>query len=218
MNEGESAHPQQHPPPAWMLQLADAVQDLPAAWAGRFVPSPDSEARQSAVLMLFAPGSGGTEVVLTQRAATLRAHAGQVSFPGGGHEEGDVSATATALREAREEVGLRESEVSVLAALPPLHIPVSRYDVTPILGWWHSPGRIWARQRAEVQRVVRVPLDTLLDPATRFRVRHPSGYTGPGFAAGSLTVWGFTAGLLDSIFEVAGLTRPWDRSVVREVS
>jgi len=168
--------------------------------------------------MLFAPGEGGTEVVLTQRAANMRSHPGQVAFPGGGHEEGDVSAAGTALREASEEIGLCRDEVRVVAELPPLHIPVSGYDVTPVLGWWHSPGRIWARQPAEVEQVLTVRLETLLDPARRFRVRHPSGFTGPGFSAGSLTVWGFTAGLLDQTFDMAGLTRAWDRSVVREVS
>lgn len=218
MSQSDPTERQQHPPPGWMLQLADAAEHLPPAWAGRFTPSQDGDARQSAVLMLFAPGPHGTEVVLTQRAATLRAHAGQVSFPGGGQEEGDTSPTATALREAREEIGLVGSEVTALAAMPPLHIPVSGYDVTPVLAWWHSPGHIWARQPAEVERVVSVPVDTLLDPATRFRVRHPSGFTGPGFAAGPLVVWGFTAGLLDRTFEVAGLNRPWDRSVVREVT
>ena len=201
-----------------MTRLAESVDDLPSPWAGRFTPPEDGRARQSSVLMLFAPGEQDTEVVLTQRSSTLRSHAGQVAFPGGGHEEGDGSAAATALREAAEEIGLSAAEVSVLAELPRLHIPVSGYDVTPVLAWWHSPGRIWARQKAEVEQVLAVPLKTLLDPARRFQVRHSSGFTGPGFSAGSLTVWGFTAGLLDRTFEVAGLTRPWDRSVVREVS
>jgi len=208
----------QPPVPAWMRRLSAAADTLPAPWAGSFVPPEGGGARQSAVLMLFAPGPRGTEVVLTLRAATLRSHAGQVAFPGGGHEDGDPSAAATALREAWEEIGLRAGEVEVLAELPPLHIPVSGYDVTPVLAWWHTPGRIWARQQAEVERVLTVPVEELLDPSTRFRVRHPSGFTGPGFSAGTLTVWGFTAGLLDRTFEVAGLTQPWDRSVVREVS
>ena len=69
----------------------------------------------------------------------------------------------------------------------------------------------------EVARVERVPLAELLDPANRFRVRHPSGYVGPGFSASGLFVWGFTAGLLSRLLALAGLEQPWDTSRVRPV-
>ena len=58
--------------------------------------------------------------------------------------------------------------------------------------------------------MARVPLGELLDPANRFTVRHPSGYAGPGFSAGGLFVWGFTAGLLARVLTEAGLERAWD--------
>ncbi|MGB3829677.1 MAG: CoA pyrophosphatase [Ornithinimicrobium sp.] len=204
-------------PPLWFDELVAQVEGRQGESFSRFLPPPGGGRRQSAVLMLFGPGVGGTEVVLTERAHTMRSHPGQVSFPGGGHEVGDADATATALREAREEIGLSADGVSVLAELPALHIPVSGYDVTPVLAWWHQPGAISVRDPAEVQQVLRVPVADLVDPARRFRVRHPSGYTGPGFGVGSVMVWGFTASLLDRVFDLAGVTQPWDPSVVREV-
>jgi hypothetical protein len=70
----------------------------------------------------------------------------------------------------------------------------------------------------EVARVARVPLAELVDPANRFRVRHPSGYVGPAFGVADMVVWGFTAGLLDAVLEAAGLNRPWDHRDVRPLA
>ncbi len=205
-------------PPQWLTALVERIDGRPGEWFSRFTPPPGGGRRESAVLMLFGPGPRGTEVVLTERAHTMRSHPGQVSFPGGGREPGDEGASATALREAHEEIDLDPSSVRVLAELPALHIPVSGYDVTPVLAWWHRPGVIRVREPAEVQQVLRVPVSDLIDPTQRFRVRHPSGYTEPAFAVGTVVVWGFTAGLLDRIFEMADLNRPWDPGVVREVT
>jgi hypothetical protein len=69
----------------------------------------------------------------------------------------------------------------------------------------------------EVARVARVPLAELVDPANRYRLRHPSGYIGPAFAVADMEVWGFTAGLVDTILEAAGLARPWDTADVRSL-
>ena len=63
----------------------------------------------------------------------------------------------------------------------------------------------------EVAAVVRVPVAELADPANRLRVRHPSGWVGPAFAVRGLLVWGFTAGLVDTLLRLGGWERPWDR-------
>jgi hypothetical protein len=68
-----------------------------------------------------------------------------------------------------------------------------------------------------VERVVRVPLVELLDPANRYCVRHPSGFVGPAFSVRGLEVWGFTAGLLSRLFDLVGWERPWDADDVRDL-
>jgi len=65
--------------------------------------------------------------------------------------------------------------------------------------------------------VLRAPLSELTDPARRFTVTHPSGFVGPAFDVDGLLVWGFTAGLLSKVLELAGLERAWDRSDSRPV-
>ncbi|WP_249138655.1 NUDIX hydrolase [Phycicoccus avicenniae] len=206
--------------PAWLTGLAsrDDIGDHP--WFVDHPPPPDA-ARRSAVLVLFGPGDdvhgpGRPDVVLTERAHTLRSHPGQVSFPGGREEPVDTGPVDAALREAEEEVGIDPASVDVLAALPPLYLAPSRHAVTPVLGWWRVPGPVRAVDRAEVERADRVAVADLLAPAHRFTAVF-GPYRGPGFEVGGLFVWGFTAMLLDAVFELAGVTEPWDTSLERHL-
>ncbi len=204
--------------PAWLDALASVARTARVHELSRFVPPPGHH-RRSAVLMLFgeAADGSGPDVLLTERAATLRAHAGQVAFPGGRVDPEDGGPAACALREAQEETGLDPAGVEVLGLLPDVFLPVSDFAVTPVLAWWRSPSAVHAVDAAEVARVARVPVAELLDPANRFSVRHPSGWVGPGFRAGGLFVWGFTAGLLDRLLHLAGWELPWDADRVEEV-
>ncbi|HEV2886183.1 MAG TPA: CoA pyrophosphatase [Jatrophihabitans sp.] len=198
--------------PHWLRPMQQAIEKVQASELSRFTPPGDDSGRHSAVLILFAsPGTAAeADVLLIQRSATMRSHAGQVAFPGGATDPQDASATATALREAAEEVGLRPETVDVLAELPALWLPPSGFVVTPVLAHWRSPHPVGVVDEAEVAGVHRVPLRELLLPANRFTVRHPSGYYGPGFAVDGLFVWGFTAGLLDRLLRLAGWEQPWD--------
>jgi len=205
--------------PPWLRPLVEAVRTVRAEHLSRFVPPEDGSGRHSAVLMLFASpdGAAAADVLLLQRAASLRSHAGQVAFPGGGTDPTDASPAATALREATEEVGLRPETVDVLAELPALFLPPSGYVVTPVLGHWREPHPVGVVDVAEVAAVRRLPVAALTDPANRFTVQHSSGFRGPGFEVDGLFVWGFTAGLLDRLLRLAGWEQPWDRSLVRPV-
>ncbi len=105
----------------------------------------------------------GLTVLLTQRADHLNDHAGQVSFPGGRHEPFDADATATALREAQEEVGLDPSRVEILGALPD-YLTGTGFRVTPVIGLVHPPFTLKA-DALEVAEVFEVPLAFLMNPA-----------------------------------------------------
>jgi 8-oxo-dGTP pyrophosphatase MutT (NUDIX family) len=203
--------------PRWLDPLVRALGSVQATELSTFTPPADGSGRHSAVLILFAsPGSAAeADVLLIQRSATMRSHAGQVAFPGGATDPQDASASATALREAAEEVGLKPHTVDVLAELPALWLPPSGFVVTPVVAYWRSPHPVGVVDEAEVAGVERVRLADLLDPANRFTVRHPSGYRGPGFAVNGLFVWGFTAGLLDRLLRLAGWEQPWDAGVQR---
>ena len=198
--------------PHWMAYLVAQLGGLPPEFFSRFLP-PDEGGRQSAVLILFGPGGeGGEEVVLTERSHSMRSHAGQVSFPGGAIDPTDSGPVSAALREAQEEVGLDPAGVDVVAELPALYLPPSNFVVTPVLAWWAQPSPISIVDHLEVARVLRVPLAELTDPAKRFTVTHPSGLVGPAFDVDGLLVWGFTAGLLSKVIQLAGLERSWDTS------
>lgn len=199
------------PVPDWWEPLLTRARQSRAEDFTRWPAQPDG-ARPSAVLVLLGesgPGGGGPDVLLAERAATMRTHAGQVAFPGGVSEPGDPDPPATALREANEEVGVEPGTVTVLAQLPPLWIPVSDFLVTPVLAWWHAPHPVHPRDPAEVSRVARLPVRDLVDPANRMLVRHPSGYVGPAFQVAGMLVWGFTAGVLATLLELAGWAKPW---------
>src|SRR6185312_8067933 len=170
---------------------------------------------RSAVLILFGEGPDGPDVLLIEKSAHLRRHAGQPAFPGGGSDPGDDYPVGTALREAEEEAGVDPAGVRVLATLPELFLGPSDNLVVPVVAWWDDPRDVTVGDPREVARVARVPLADLADPANRFRVGHPSGYVGPAFAVADMLVWGFTAGLLDAILEAAGLAVPWDPDDVR---
>jgi len=198
--------------PHWMSHLLAQLGQQDAGFFSRFLP-PDEGGRQSAVLILFGPGAhGGEDVVLTERSHSMRSHAGQVSFPGGAIDPSDSGPVSAALREAQEEVGLDPSGVQVVAELPALYLAPSNFVVTPVLAWWARPSRIRVVDHLEVAQVLRAPLSELTDPARRFTVTHPSGFVGPAFDVDGLLVWGFTAGLLSKVIELAGLERSWDRA------
>ncbi|GAB2572742.1 CoA pyrophosphatase [Streptomyces capparidis] len=208
--------------PQWLRPLARAAGAVRPEQLSRFLP-PARGGRASAVLVLFGEGPSGPDLLLIQRAKSLRSHAGQASFPGGaldpedGDPEGDGPLVA-ALREAEEETGLRREGVQVFAVLPRLYIPVSDFVVTPVLGWWRTPSPVAPVDHSEVAAVMRVPLSELTDPGNRVRVRHPSGHRGPGFLVGDVLVWGFTAGVIDRVLHFSSLEREWDRGREVELS
>ncbi|MFG1722118.1 NUDIX hydrolase [Micromonospora chalcea] len=204
-------------PPGWFDPLLGRLGTARAEDFTRIV-TPESGGRESAVLVLLGEEpDAGPDVLVLQRAATLRNHAGQPAFPGGAADPEDADARATALREANEEVGLDPGSVTVLAELPRLWIPVSDFVVTPVLAWWHDPHPVHPREPAEVAHVARLPVTELVDPANRMRVRHPSGWIGPAFSVRGMLVWGFTAGVIDRLLEMGGWSRPWLRSRVVEL-
>ena len=203
--------------PDWFSQLSTNAVQLSNAEL-RWQPVPESEERTAAILILFGETELGGEVVLIQRPDYMREHAGQPAFPGGACEPDDLSPTATALRESQEETGLDPDTVTVVAELPELWLLPSRFKVTPVLAWWHSPHALQIPETGEVASVHRILISELLDPHNRVSARTKSGFIGPAFRVQNLLVWGFTGGILAKLFEVSGLALPWDPTNEVELS
>ncbi|MFC9788078.1 NUDIX hydrolase [Rhodococcus sp. NPDC127528] len=187
-----------------------------------------TDARDAAVLVLFGGSEhadpmcvGGlpedADLLLTQRASTLRQHSGQIAFPGGAADPEDDGPIATALREAEEETGLDPAGVRALAVLPGIFVPPSGFDVTPVIGYWDRPSPVRPVDAGETAKVARVPMRSLLDPDNRFIVKHRLGYQGPAFLVDGMLVWGFTAGVLAGLIAVSGWEIDWDRRDVRDL-
>ena len=204
----------QHPAQQALAALAEGGVEFDVQALLRSAPaSPLS--KEAAVLILFgvldnSPSTGEFEgcpenvsadldVLLLVRAATLRSHAGQPAFPGGKIDPEDYVLAATtgepvayiaALREAVEETGLDPAGVQILGQLHTLPLPISNFMVTPA-----------NRHTAYVKR----GRTSYRTPA--FEVHMPGGE--------EFTVWGFTAILLDRIFDSLGWTVPWDTKKMR---
>jgi len=202
--------------PGWLQPLADALPSVRPEQLSRFLP-PDTGGRSSAVLVLFGEGPDGPDLLLIERAHTMRSHAGQPAFPGGAQDPEDDGPVGAALREAGEEVGLDPASVEVIGTLPALWLAPSGFVVHPVLAWWRAPHPVRVVDEAEVAAVVRVPVAELVDPANRLQVTHPSGWVGPAFSVRGLLVWGFTAGLLDRLLELGALAVRWDRTRVEQL-
>ena len=159
----------------------------------------DRPSRAASVLLTLLERPGGLTVLFTERAAHLKDHAGQISFPGGRIDERETAVDA-ALREAHEEIGLDPAEVDVLGALDDL-LTGTGFLITPVVGYVASGKFVAAPDPTEVASVFEVPLDFICAPAsivetyrdrlgTRFRtyeLRH-DGYR----------IWGATAAILVS--------------------
>jgi 8-oxo-dGTP pyrophosphatase MutT (NUDIX family) len=192
------------PRPAAVLILFGVLDSLPSI----------HDAQDTAV-------SRDLDILLLSRATTLRSHAGQVAFPGGRVDPGDDGPVGAALREAQEETGLDPAGVDVLGPLIPIPLAYSRHLVTPVLGWWRHPSPVAVVDEAESADVFRAPVADLLSPAHRGSTqiyRENQTLRGPAFLVPSggrrHLVWGFTAMVLDALFDSLGWTEQWDRDRV----
>jgi 8-oxo-dGTP pyrophosphatase MutT (NUDIX family) len=170
----------------------------------RRTPPAGRRGRPAGVLVLVHPGDDReARVVLTERAARDGHHSGEVSFPGGSAEAADVDIVATALREAAEEVGLDvvTADVRVVGLLERFWIPVSDFDVTPVVALAHRRP-VLAASPGEVARIVEPPVGRFLPGAAITIVERtirdwPLRYG--SYEIDGLSVWGATARILSQL-------------------
>jgi 8-oxo-dGTP pyrophosphatase MutT (NUDIX family) len=190
---------------------ADGAGGGETAWMPEFIGDDrrltERAVRRAAVLVPLVRRPEGLAVLLTRRTDHLNDHAGQVSFPGGRTDPEDADAVATALREAREEVGLAADEVEVIGVLP-TYTTVTAYEVTPVIGLLDPP-RALALDAFEVAEVFEVPLAFLMDPAHHRRHavevdglarQFISMPWGQDLRGEPYFVWGATAAMLRNLY------------------
>jgi 8-oxo-dGTP pyrophosphatase MutT (NUDIX family) len=143
--------------PRFTPRAADAGSGPPRYDRATFPP-----ARAAATLLLLYPGiEGELTMLLTVRHADLRAHAGEISLPGGAMDASDASLEATALREAWEEVGVDASAVSIIGVLDEVWIPVSNFELWPFVGAT-AARPAFTPHTDEVAEIVELPVRRLL--------------------------------------------------------
>lgn len=169
-------------------------------------PAPTSEYRLAAVLVPLFVREDTVHVVLTKRTDTVRTHQGQISFPGGAWEPGDLSLRETALREAHEEVGLRAQDVEILGVLDDTPTAVSGFIVRPFVAIVPHPYE-FVQDVAEVAGLLSPPLDVFADlQRRRVEIRERDGVRYPlyFFDVENDIVWGATARMLVSLTDLLG--------------
>ena len=192
------------PAPAWSsaetslgVKFSDYDFESPR---GSNPKSQSKRLKPAAVLIGLIARESGRNILLTQRTKHLHHHAGQISFPGGRAEEGDRNPTATALREAHEELGLAPAYVETLGCLDPYETR-SGYLVIPMVANIH-PGFHLQPEPFEVAEVFELPMDFVLEPLNRqVHTRHIQGQerTYFVFEYGTRYIWGATAGMLANL-------------------
>ncbi len=173
--------------------------------AAEFPGPPADGGRPASVLLLCDPSTPGVPLLFVLRSPDLRAHPGQIAFPGGSAEPGDADVVATALREANEELGIEPDNVEVLGLLSPFATVVSDRWLTPVIGLERSPS-VLRGDDFEIAEWFRIDIaDLLVAPHIerefeRDGIRRLVHY----YEASQRVIWGVTGGILHELLVLLG--------------
>jgi len=160
--------------------------------------------KPSSVLLLLFPEGDQIYICLTKRPPTMTFHPGQISFPGGKVEKEDSSAEMTALREAREEVGIDTSSIEILGKLSDLYVEVSKFSIQPFLAWADKKPEFLVNA-GEVEELILFPLSDFIANEIISEIELDT-VTGPlrirYYPFNGEIIWGATAMILSELIEI----------------
>jgi 8-oxo-dGTP pyrophosphatase MutT (NUDIX family) len=177
------------------------------SWQDEFEGVSDGSSKQkAAVLIGIVQRDGAPRVLLTQRAAHMRTHSGQVAFPGGKVDPSDSTLEFTALREAKEEVGLEPGRVRILGRLQD-YVTFANMVVTPVVAWLEPDFELKLNPQ-EVARAFEIPLSFLMDPSNHqhhrleYKGQFRSWYSiAPHEQLQGAFIWGATASMIRGLYQ-----------------
>jgi 8-oxo-dGTP pyrophosphatase MutT (NUDIX family) len=163
--------------------------------------------RPASVLLLCDPATAGVPLLFVLRSEELRHHPGQIAFPGGGAEAFDDGVVATALREAREELGIQPDNVEVLGVLSPFSTVVSGRWLTPVVGLQRGPIEL-RTDDFEIAEWFRIDIAHLMVAPHTVREIERNGMRGRVhyYEASGRVIWGVTGAILHELLERLGRT------------
>jgi len=168
------------------------------------LPSEPNTFHESAVLILLFPFREEVRLCLIRRPSSMKNHAGQIAFPGGKREKDDSSLLLTALREAREEIGIDTDSLEIIGELSSVYVQISNFLIKPVVGWMQQMPELFANS-SEVDEIIFISLDDLVNQSNRCD-REMETMTGrlsvPGYEINGLFIWGATAMILAELADI----------------
>lgn len=176
------------------------LSDFQRMYFARYYANP-FPLRKSAVMILLFVRDGRLKTIMIER-TDIGVHAGQISFPGGKSEPSDADSIETAIRETMEEIGVRVRREDAIGDLPPVKVPVSKFEIFPVVAFVEDAGN-FVRSENEVKRVLEVDLDDLYKTLSTYKIAVAGGESEvPGYLCGKSVVWGATAMIVAEMFGV----------------
>ncbi len=185
--------------------LCEIIREVLSSRPLKRIPDEKSSYIHAAVLFPLFNENGEYKVLFTQRTDTVENHKGQISFPGGAVEEEDGSLKETALREAREEIGLLSEDVEILGQLDDTTTVTSNFVVHPFVGVIPYPYDFKINS-IEVERIIKVPFRVFLSDDPKYK-RDSAEFEGvtyqtPAYVYGGDVIWGATARIIEGFMAI----------------
>ena len=181
--------------------LIDRISNILVSRQRRVIEHPPFS--HAAVLVPLFQKDGDCHLLFTKRSEEVKYHKGEISFPGGVVDEEDLELINTALREAHEEIGLKESDVQIIGVLDDI-VTITEFIVTPIVGLFPYPYAFKVSE-VEIAELIEVPLGSLLDEdsfSEREIFRGGQKEIVYAYQYGKHIIWGATARILKQFLDL----------------